>query len=125
MPAFRLPRSGRIGRTVAASAIALVAAAGATLAAAPTASAVGSSACTGGTLNWSGHIQRASLVNLRSGPGTSYSSYGLVSNGTRLTLVCHKTVNHGYSYGWDYVKIRSGSHAGTYGWVYEYYVYAA
>lgn len=113
--------SRRLKQTAAVS-VATVALAGGTLALAPTASAVGKSACGNVTFNWPGHIQRAKLVNLRSGPGTSYSSYGMVSNGTRLTFICYKAGSKTKDY-WDYVKITSGPHSGTYGWVDDYYVY--
>ncbi|MGW0881401.1 SH3 domain-containing protein [Streptomyces sp. NPDC002671] len=110
--------SGRLKRTAVVSAISL-ALAGGVLAVAPAASAVGQSACYSPTYNMAGHVTTDG-VNLRSGPGTSYSSYGLLYSGTRLTWICEDPYSS-TGYDWDYVKIRSGAHSGTYGWVYGKY----
>ncbi|MFF9458043.1 SH3 domain-containing protein [Streptomyces flaveolus] len=110
-------------RTAAVSVAALSLAGGAVALAPSASAAVGKSGCSSITFNASGFIQRAQLVNLRSGPGTSYSSYGLVSNGTRLTYICYKSPTSSGGRYWAYVKITSGAHAGTYGWVDRYYTY--
>ncbi|UFR07146.1 SH3 domain-containing protein [Streptomyces sp. Go40/10] len=88
---------------------------GGAVALAPAATAVGQSACRSAIYNLPGHIN-ANNVNLRSGPGTSYSSKGLLSKGTSLTWICYKPGTATTS-AWDYVKIKSGIHKGTYGWV--------
>ncbi|MER6684636.1 SH3 domain-containing protein [Streptomyces olivaceoviridis] len=88
---------------------------GGAVALAPAATAVGQSACRSDFYYLPGVINTNS-VNLRSGPGTSYSSKGLLSKGTRLTWICYKPGTATTS-SWDYVKIKSGVHKGTYGWV--------
>ncbi|MFE0135419.1 SH3 domain-containing protein [Streptomyces sp. NPDC059037] len=111
----RRPRSRRIGRIAASSVIALAAAAGATLATAPTASAVGKSGCSSLSYDRKGHV-RADSVNLRNGPGTSYSSKGLLAKGTKTFLYCFKSYD-GNRWSWDYLKVTSGPHKGVKGWV--------
>lgn len=98
----------------ASSAIALLAAVGTTLATASTASAVDSSACNSGRYDYRSVITGSS-VNLRSGPGTGYSSKGLLSKGTNTFFYCYKT--YGSDWAWSYVKVTSGTHTGTKGWV--------
>lgn len=125
--AVTLPKPRRCGRLKQAAAVlaTTLALTGGALALAPTALAVGSSGCSSSTFNWSGHIQRANLVNLRSGSGTSYSSCGLVSDGTRLKFICYRSPKTAGGTYWAYVKITSGPQSGTYGWVDRHYMYAA
>lgn len=106
--------SRRMAQTAAVSA-ATFALAGGALALAPTASAVGQSGCDSAFYYFDGHINMGG-VNLRSGPGTSYSSKGLLSKGTGATWICSNSRES-----WKYVKIKSGAHANTYGWVYGKY----
>lgn len=105
--------------TVSAASLALV---GGALAVAPAASAVGSSACTDGRpfvdSPWPGHVT-AGPVNLRTSPTTKSSSKGLVSKGTKVGILCSKGE---VPTSWDYVKVKTGAHAGTYGWIYDKYV---
>ncbi|HZH27343.1 MAG TPA: SH3 domain-containing protein [Azospirillaceae bacterium] len=95
----------------------LAAAFGATIATAPTASAVGSSACNSGWYGLPGHIT-GSAINLRSGPGTGYASKGLLSKGTKIHFYCARWGNQS----WDYLKVTSGPHKGIKGWVKSRYV---
>jgi uncharacterized protein YraI len=96
--------------TVAVSASLL---AGAALAMAPAASAVGSSAC---SYNLADHNAEVAYngVNYRTGPGTGYSSKGYLYSGDDLRVYCGKG-------DWYYTKLiyrsRSGLPAGTYGWI--------
>ncbi|MDX3230165.1 SH3 domain-containing protein [Streptomyces sp. ME19-01-6] len=50
-------------------------------------------------------------VHLRSGPGTSYSSLGLLQDGNDFTEYCTK------DYKWSYGKVTSGANKGKKGWV--------
>ena len=110
------PRTGRIRRVTVSAGAALLVALGATLASAPTASAVGSSSCSPRYMYYfDGHINTNS-VNLRSGPSTSYASKGLLSKGTKTFLYCYKEGN-ATRYSWDYIKFISGPHKGVKGWV--------
>ncbi|MFF9074575.1 SH3 domain-containing protein [Streptomyces sp. NPDC014872] len=99
----------------ASSAVALLAATGATLVTAPAASAADSSSCNSGTYGFNGHINTNS-VNLRSGPGTSYSSKGLLSKGTKTYFYCYRDFGAN-KWSWDYIKVTSGPHKGVKGWV--------
>lgn len=109
--------AARQRRKVTILGAALAGAAALTLMQAPTASAVGSSACTVNTTDRDAYVS-ANAVNYRSGPGTSYSSKGLLYRGDQLRTLC-TTVKSGSS--WYYTKLRqrskSGLPAGTYGWV--------
>lgn len=115
MPASHRSRRSRLGRgsRVALASGATLLALGATLGAASTASAVGSSACTSAWYDISGHIN-TSGVNLRSGPGTSYVSKGLLAKGTSVHVYCYRS---GGSYSWHYLKVTSGANSGVRGWV--------
>jgi uncharacterized protein YgiM (DUF1202 family) len=115
----RRTSSRRLPRAAAVAAVTLAVVGGA-IAVAPTASAVGHSGCTSLDYYWHGHVNTGG-VNLRSGPGTSYSSKGLLSAGNKLTYICYKE-GTATTWSWDYVKVTSGAHAGTYGWVYDKYV---
>ncbi|MFF3950569.1 SH3 domain-containing protein [Streptomyces sp. NPDC001902] len=96
--------------TIAASAAVLL---GGGIALAPTASAVGSSACTTNIKDqdvW----PLTNGLRFRTGPGTSYTATGLLYTSDRLTARCRKG-------SWYYVstdkKTKTGIKAGTYGWV--------
>ncbi|MFF7415407.1 hypothetical protein [Streptomyces lydicus] len=114
-------KSSRAGRAVAAGTIAL-AALGGTVALASPASAVGSSACTsryvnnGGTyLDSVATLTQAGALNLRTGPGTGYSSRGhLYQDGFWATCSAR-------NFSWVYGKVLSGAHKGQWGWVYRKY----
>ncbi|MET9461079.1 hypothetical protein ABZY05_39555 [Streptomyces canus] len=104
-------------RRIATFALSVSLLTGAAVALAPSASAVGSSACTvnfpddNGTVSTNG-------VNYRSGPGTSYSSKGLVYKGDRVREYC--LTSRGGKL-WYYTKLlkksQGGLPAGTYGWL--------
>ncbi|POX58823.1 hypothetical protein C3492_35395 [Streptomyces sp. Ru62] len=102
-------------QTAAVSAVSIALIGGA-VALAPAATAVGQSACSGPTYNLPVRTNTGS-VNLRSGPGTSYSSKGLLSKGTKATWICDNSRES-----WAYVKIKSGVHKGTFGWVSSRYI---
>ncbi|MER7688658.1 SH3 domain-containing protein [Streptomyces sp. NPDC097610] len=121
MPASSLsrwPRSGRISRVAVSSAVALLAAVGGTLATAPTASAaVGSSRCNiKDALPGSVWETVARNVNLRSGPGTGYSSYGQLAKGTDFTYHCTYQTKDKKTL-WYYATVRQGAHKGEKGWI--------
>ncbi|WP_327357709.1 SH3 domain-containing protein [Streptomyces sp. NBC_01304] len=104
-------RTRRLG--IAAATMAMGAAA--TLMAAPSASAVGSSACNaGGAIgNWK---TIKSNVNLRNGPGTGYYSKGQLAKGTVINMKCTWLSKDGKKY-WYYGKVRTGYHKGAWGWI--------
>ncbi|MGW6907661.1 SH3 domain-containing protein [Streptomyces sp. NPDC054940] len=52
-------------------------------------------------------------VNLRSGPGASHSSKGLLATGTKFDHYC-STYN---TQSWVYGKVLSGANKGKWGWV--------
>ncbi|GHH25841.1 SH3 domain-containing protein [Streptomyces rubradiris] len=108
-------------QTAAVSAATLTLAGGA-FALAPSASAVGTSACTDGqsfiNFPFRGHLNTGS-VNLRTSPSTKSSSKGLLARKTSVDILCWKGK---VPTSWDYVKVASGTHKGTYGWVYDKYV---
>lgn len=85
---------------------------------APTASAVGSSACTANVTDqdiW----PYTDGVRFRSGPGTSFSAMGLLYESDQLTVRCRKG-------SWYYVstdtKTRTGIARNTYGWISGSYI---
>ena len=82
---------------------------------APTASAVDSSACNSAWYYFNGRIT-GNNVNLRSGPGTTYSSKGLLSKGTKVYWYCYKDFGPN-RWDWDYIKVLSGPHKNVKGWV--------
>lgn len=64
-------------------------------------------------------------VNLRSGPGTSFSSGGQVNNGDTLDLIFNSNGNFVYEgdgYTWYHVHMTSGQCAGSNGYVAKNYV---
>ncbi|MFH0245872.1 SH3 domain-containing protein [Streptomyces sp. HK10] len=89
---------------------------GGAVAMAPSAAAVGSSACTKNIANYSGDIT-ASAVHLRSGPSTGYTSKGLLYRNTDVYVYC--TASGG---SWSYLKATSGANSGRYGWVATRYI---
>jgi uncharacterized protein YraI len=113
IPTPRRPAS-RVSRAAALAATTLALFGGA-LTLAPTASAVGSSGCNSAWYDFDGHIS-ANGVNLRSGPGTSYSIKGVVSKGTTTVFYCYRDYGAG-KWSWDYLKITSGPNKGVSGWV--------
>lgn len=59
----------------------------------------------------------ASIVNLRSGPGTSYPSLGRLAYGTTVEIYWDETVP-----GWFYVLVLDGTLVGEQGYVSDIYV---
>ncbi|GAA2965014.1 SH3 domain-containing protein [Kitasatospora cinereorecta] len=98
---------------------------GGAVALAPAANAVGSSACNikdakpGGVWETS-----TSNVNLRSGPGTNYSSKGQLGKGTDFTYHCTYKTRDGKGL-WYYGTVRQGVHKGVKGWVFWQYAHLA
>ncbi|MFF1733746.1 SH3 domain-containing protein [Streptomyces sp. NPDC058247] len=79
------------------------------------ATASSASAASGSTCTQQGSMKiTASNVNLRSGPGTKYRSYGQMSKGTRVGWFSCTN-------GWDWVNVESGAHKGKWGYVYGKY----
>jgi uncharacterized protein YraI len=104
-------------RRIATFALSVSLLTGAAVALAPSASAVGSSACTVNTPDGDGTVN-TNGANYRSGPGTSYSSKGLVYRGDRVRSYCVKSTDGKL---WYYTKLlkksQGGLPAGTYGWL--------
>ncbi|MFE3410979.1 hypothetical protein ACFXMT_22420 [Streptomyces mirabilis] len=82
---------------------------------APTASAVDSSACNSYWYGFNARIH-GNAVNLRSGPGTTYSSKGLLSNETKIYWYCYRDFGPN-RWSWDYIKVLSGPHKNVKGWI--------
>ncbi|WP_037818539.1 SH3 domain-containing protein [Streptomyces sp. NRRL S-146] len=99
----------------AAASLALVLGGGIAMAS-PAAAAVGSSACTYNMADYNGWA--STTINLRTGPGTGYTSLGLLSKDTSLRVYCWK----GTSSAWAYTKVMSGANAGRTGWVSAAYI---
>ncbi|MFG3260383.1 SH3 domain-containing protein [Streptomyces sp. NPDC048172] len=81
---------------------------------APSASAVGSSACTKNVKNVK--VSVSETVHLRTGPGKSYTSKGLVGKGTNNY---YETCQRGK---WSYGKVLKGANKGKKGWVRTWYL---
>ncbi|MET9431637.1 SH3 domain-containing protein [Streptomyces sp. NPDC003036] len=84
--------------------------AGGTVALAPAASAVGSSACTKNVADYDS--QTDTTVNFRTGPGTGYTAKGTVPSSTEVRVYC--TAKGG---AWAYLKVTEGAHKGKTGWI--------
>ncbi|GAA2720634.1 SH3 domain-containing protein [Streptomyces luteosporeus] len=117
-----MPIPSVLRRTVPA--VALAATAALAVGAAPSAFAQtpaasggsGREACDAGSFDRIESVSTRSGVNLRTGPGTGYSSRGLVYNGTTIYVGCFS------SEGFAYVQVRSGAHDGEYGWIATDYI---
>ncbi|MFK0179664.1 SH3 domain-containing protein [Streptomyces xanthochromogenes] len=106
-------------RAMALTSAVLIAAAGATLAAAPAASAVSIPSQCQYQWNEPRNARTTTDVNLRTGPSTSYTSIGLLTTGTGFTHYCLAYPN-GNNWAWG--KVTSGANAGRAGWVYYNYL---
>ncbi|MET8289457.1 MULTISPECIES: hypothetical protein [unclassified Streptomyces] len=89
---------------------------GGAIATAPTASAADSSSCDSARYTLTAHIN-TNGVNLRSGPGTKYTSKGLLSKGTKDRLYCHSPQTSATVPYWDYIKVTTGPNKNIKGWV--------
>jgi uncharacterized protein YraI len=99
----------RIAQRIAAAAASAAVILGGAVLTAPTASAASlPKAC---NLIVTQTKEASAAVNLRSGPGTNYTSLGLLSKGTDFTEYCTK------DYKWSYGKVTSGANKGKKGWV--------
>ncbi|KAK1182693.1 SH3 domain-containing protein [Streptomyces sp. NPDC000941] len=99
----------RIARRIGAAAASAAVILGGAVLTAPTASAASlPRAC---NLIVTQTKEASAAVNLRSGPGTNYTSLGLLSKGTDFTEYCTK------DYKWSYGKVTSGANKGKKGWV--------
>ncbi|MFF4699963.1 SH3 domain-containing protein [Streptomyces chattanoogensis] len=106
-------------RVVALTSAVLLTAGGATLAVAPTASAVSMPSKCQYAWNDPHKAKTTAVVNLRTGPSRSYVSIGTLSKGTRFTHYC-LAYPHGHNWAWG--KVTSGANAGRWGWVYYNYL---
>ncbi|ATM24570.1 hypothetical protein SMD44_p10071 (plasmid) [Streptomyces alboflavus] len=106
-------------RLVALTSAALLTTGGATLAVAPTASAVSMPSKCQYAWNTPHYAKTTAVVNLRTGPSTSYSSKGNLSKRTRFTHYCI-AYPHGKNWAWG--KVTSGPNKGKRGWVYYKYL---
>ncbi|KUM72351.1 hypothetical protein [Streptomyces curacoi] len=93
---------------------ATVLAVGATVLAAPSASAVGSSACTKNIADTTRQITRWGDTILRDGPGESYRKKKTLFTGEKVRLYCRAYNKHTATY-WYY-----GKNGTTKGWIDEY-----
>ncbi|SDM63188.1 hypothetical protein SAMN04487981_10258 [Streptomyces sp. cf386] len=57
-------------------------------------------------------------VNLRSGPGTKYTSKGILYKNTRFSEYCTN-----WNYNWGYGKVASGPNKGKWGWVSTFHLH--
>ncbi|WP_374778580.1 SH3 domain-containing protein (plasmid) [Streptomyces sp. NBC_01310] len=98
---------------------------GGVLVAATSASAAGSSTCNIDDAK-PGSVWETSTsnVNLRSGPGTGYSSKGQLRSGTDFTYHCSYLTSDGKNL-WYYGTVREGYHKGVSGWVSWRYAHLA
>ncbi|MEU8972624.1 SH3 domain-containing protein [Streptomyces monashensis] len=99
---------------------------GGAMVAAPTASAAPQSASASALPRacdwewaWPQKESMTTAVNLRSGPGTTYTSLGMLYKGVRFTEYCNK------KFQWSYGKVTSGPNAGRWGWVKSSYLWPA
>ncbi|MFF2206347.1 hypothetical protein [Streptomyces sp. NPDC058145] len=109
------------GRRVATLATAVTLLAGAAAVAAPTASAVGSSACHYNVTRETSTVT-VNGVNFRTGPGTGYASKGLLYKGDTYVAYCGvRKGTAAHPQAWLYTKLshrsKSGLASGTWGWV--------
>ncbi|WP_317440748.1 SH3 domain-containing protein [Streptomyces collinus] len=105
-PAHRV-RTMAVAVAVAASSVL-----GLSLAAAAPASAVTGSACTHQVKL---DTRVTATVNFRTGPGTSYTSLGLLNKGQGVYWACYKG-------NWGYLKPYYGAHKRQWGWVSRTYI---
>ncbi|WP_416974629.1 SH3 domain-containing protein [Streptomyces sp. 4F14] len=111
-------------RTAAAAAVGTLMFGGA-IVTATSASAVGSSKCNiDDARPGSVWETSASNVNLRSGPGTNYSSKGQLKKGTDFTYHCTYQTSDRRGL-WYYGTVRQGYHKGVKGWVFWQYAHVA
>ncbi|MWA15931.1 SH3 domain-containing protein [Streptomyces sp. BA2] len=103
--------AARLASVAAVSAVVV----GGTVALAPTASAVGSSACTKNVANYD--TQTDTTVKFRTGPGTGYTAKGTVGEGRWVYVTC--TAKGG---AWAFLKVTSGPHKGETGWIADKYL---
>ncbi|MEH0420166.1 SH3 domain-containing protein [Streptomyces sp. B21-083] len=63
-------------------------------------------------------LKATTTVNLRSGPGTSYTAKGSLATSTKFEQYCSTYK----SQTWDYGKVLSGANKGKWGWVADSYL---
>ncbi|MEU2552316.1 SH3 domain-containing protein [Streptomyces sp. NPDC014684] len=83
-------------------------------AAAPASAATGSKACTH-QVKLDTRVTATATVNFRTGPGTNYTSLGLLPKGQGVYWACYKG-------NWGYLKPYYGAHKGHWGWVSRTYI---
>jgi hypothetical protein len=90
---------------------------GGAVALAPAANAVGQSKCNiKDALPGSVWETQTGNVNIRSGPGTNYGSYGQLARGTDFTYHCTNKTSDGKDL-WYYSTVRQGPNKGVKGWI--------
>ncbi|MEU0807212.1 SH3 domain-containing protein [Streptomyces sp. NPDC005970] len=98
---------------------------GGLMAVAPTASAVGASACRFDSPDVNFKV-RTSGATFRAGPGKRYRVIGTLYRGDSFRYFCRTGGVHDFKKSWSYGKITkrtsSGIPAGTKGWVYSKYL---
>ncbi|PCG82288.1 hypothetical protein CIB93_30735 [Streptomyces sp. WZ.A104] len=98
-----------IHKAATATAVAALSIGGVTAMSSPAAAAVGAGSCTRNMADYTAWTD--TTVHLRSGPSTGYTSLGLLSTDTKVTVMCWRSTT------WAYVKVRSGANVGKTGWV--------
>ncbi|MET7621304.1 SH3 domain-containing protein [Streptomyces sp. NPDC005408] len=109
----------KYAQRLAVAAATLAMGATASLAFAPTASAVSIPSKCSYQWNTPHKAKTTTSVNLRTGPSTSYTSLGILAKGTGFTHYCIAAPN-GSNWAWG--KVTSGANAGKTGWVYYNYL---
>ncbi|UXY29457.1 SH3 domain-containing protein [Streptomyces sp. HUAS TT20] len=99
----------RIGTRIAATAASAAVILGGAVLTAPTASAASLPKACNLINTQTKSVSMA--VHLRSGPGTKYTSLGILHKGARFTEYCTK------DYKWSYGKVTNGPNKGKKGWV--------
>lgn len=108
-PAHRKPAHRARAMVMAVAASSML---GLSLAAAAPANAVTRSACTHRVKL---DTRVTATVNFRTGPGTGYTSLGLLNKGQGVYWACYKG-------NWGYLKPYYGAHKGQWGWVSRTYI---
>ncbi|MFF3817232.1 SH3 domain-containing protein [Streptomyces bluensis] len=102
----------RIATRIAAVAASTAVLLGGAVVTAPTASAAPAKPCTTEYGKPFPHkVKTKNGVHLRSGPGTKYTSKGLLRNGVKFNEWCYPQGK------WSYGRVKSGPNNGKWGWV--------
>ncbi|MET9669656.1 SH3 domain-containing protein [Streptomyces sp. NPDC006475] len=104
----------KLKNRISALAVTTVVVVGGALAGAPSAAAV-PAACDW-EWAWPQTNNATATVHLRSGPGSGYTSKGLLQKGIKFQETCNK------NFAWGYGKVLTGANRGKWGWVAKSYM---